>query len=150
MERISREASNRLSVGELMQFLNISNTDRKDELQAILNAAICKVEDIINKSLTSQEIKIIGEDEIELLLAPIDKVLSVTDYKGNAISYELDLRNILTASGNIIVTYTTIPNDELINDYKSYVYEYAGLIYDGETDKTTIDGVLSKIPRSIC
>ena len=154
VERVNRGASNKLSVVELKGYLNINSTDRDEELTAILNAAICKVEDITGYSLTEQTIRLYVYDKISqyLYFPDVDEVTSVSNLEtGSDLNHTVNPAKTKVTFNDVsdaLIEYTTIPNDERIYDLKSYVYSYAGVLYDGELDKA--EQVLKTIPRNLC
>ncbi len=146
--RISRGPSDKLTVEELKSFLNVS-VDRDEEIQAILNASIAKIEDVCGYSLTPQALRILGKGkEFKLYYGPVDEV-SVKDEQGNDVAFTLNYSKTkvtIQEEKEVIIDYTTIPNEETIFDFKPYVYQYAALLYDGETDLNIINSVIRKVP----
>lgn len=148
MLRIKRGISDKLTVEELKSYLNVS-VDRDEEIQAILNASIAKIEDVCGYSLTPQTLRIIGKGkEFKLYYTPIDEV-EVRDEEGNEVSFSLNYSKTkitLQEEREVVIDYTTLPNEETIFDFKPYVYQYAALLYDGETDTNIIKSVIQKVP----
>jgi hypothetical protein len=156
LERVIRDASDVLTIEELKGYINVVSTDRDSELQAILNAAIAKIEDITDYSLTAQTLRLYVDDALvqRLFLRPVSEIVSVTNEEtGTDCTYTANhsmTRLIFNEESDVVIEYKTLPNPEHIFDLKPYVYQYAALLYDGETDNAIIESVLRKIPRNIC
>lgn len=156
LERVMRDPSDMITIEELKGYINVVSTDRDNELQSILNAAIAKVEDITDYSLTAQKIYIHANDVVvqKLYLLPVAEVVSVTNQEtGTECSYSVNYSKTkvtLRDVSDVLIEYNTAPNAEHIFDLKPYVYQYAALLYDGVTDNQVIESVLRKIPRDIC
>lgn len=154
IERVSREASDKLTIADLKGYINVTSEDRDEELQSILNAAICKVEDITGYSLTAQTIRIYAEDvQVQKLYFPtINEVVSVVNEEtGSDASYTLNhskTKVILNELSDIEIEYNTVPIEDKVNDLKHYVYSLAGIYYDGQQEKE--HDILKTIPRDIC
>jgi hypothetical protein len=156
LERVLREASDTITIDELKGYINVVSTDRDSELQAILNAAIAKVEDIMDISLTAQTLRLYAEEVLaqRLFLRPVLSIESVTNEEtGTDCTYiaNYSLTKVtFNEESDVVIEYKTSPNLEQIFDIKPYIYQYAALLYDGETDNAIIESVLRKIPRDIC
>lgn len=156
IERVSREPNNKFSVVELKEYINVVSTDRDEELQSILNAAISKIEDITGFSLSEQTIRVYCEDVLsqKLYFLPISEIVSVTNEEtGSDCSYKVNTsltKITFDFETSAIIEYKTSFNEEMIYDLKPYVYEYAGALYDGVVENSVIESILRKVPRSIC
>lgn len=156
IERVTRAASNDITLAELKGYLNVNTTIRDEELQGHLNYAIMIVEDVSNLSLTEQTIRIIADDvQVQkLYFLPVNEVTSVVyEETGADAAYTLNHSKTkiqLNSLSDVIIEYTTLPNVEKVYDLKSLVYQVASLLYDGETEQNVIEGVMRKIPRNIC
>lgn len=146
--RVSRGISDKLTVEELKGFLNVS-VDRDEEIQAILNASIAKIEDVCGYSLTPQTLRILAKGrEFKLYYGPVDEV-SVKDEQGNDVPFTLNYSKTkvnIQEEKEVVIDYSTLPNEDTIFDFKPYVYQYAALLYDGETDLNIINSVIKKVP----
>lgn len=151
IERVLREPSNKISVAELKNYINVVNTDRDEELQAILNASISKIEDITGITLTDQTVRVYCEDVLsqKLYYNPISEIVSVTNEEtGSACSYKANhsLNKVtFDYETSAIIEYKCVANEEQVYELKPHVYEYGALLYDGDTEN--LEAVLRKVPR---
>ena len=152
LERISRATGTFITIAHLKEYGNISSTTEDVMLQNILNAAITKVEDISNVSLSANTLKLYSElnTNHKLFILPVASVTSVyNNQTGLTEEYTLsyDKSSLTTSESELVITYVTSVREDV--DLRQSVLEYAMALYDGQTDKAILQAIFNKIPKYI-
>lgn len=152
LERISRAAGTFITITHLKEYGNISSTTEDVMLQNILNAAITKVEDISNASLSANTLKLFSDlnTNHKLFILPVASITSVyNNQTGLTEDYTLsyDKSSLTTSESELVITYVTSVREDV--DLRQSVLEYAMALYDGQTDKAILQAIFNKIPKYI-
>ena len=154
LKRLNREQLG-INISDFKQYANINTDNRDDELEAILHAAISKVEDIANTSITSSVYELsteIASTKVKLYNHPVTTIISVIDNNtGNEISYNAAANKAyitLSTPYAVVVKYATSPvAPPLYDQLRIIALEVAAAYYDGVTDNKILSDIYNKIPK---
>lgn len=152
LQRISKTISEKITLEDVKTYANITGTSRDEELSSMLLSAICKVEDILNVSLSPNALRLITEGAVtrqRLYLLPVKTIVSCKDaVTGEDVSYKEDCDKsqiFFSEPSDVVIEYTTEPLDINIQIYKHNVLEYCSALFDGVADNNVLGKILSKI-----
>ena len=146
---IASTAGDFVTLCECKEYLKVNDESRDDLIMRCAKMATNFVENAVNESLNSHTVQLITNQDVvhQLYLPTIDVINSVKNaYTGEIIDYTPYVDNsVIAIESNmaVVVDYNTIPVTVDTTSEKMAVLALTSLIYDGVTDRSVWNSVIT-------